>query len=84
MRETASLTENKKSGTLCEEISTAAERRQAAPRIAEGPAVDPIHLAAVDEVTVTTLVDNTYDGFWCRPAECAARVSTPEWWPPKG
>lgn len=33
----------------------------AAPRPAEGPAVDPIALAPVDEVVVTTLVDNSYD-----------------------
>ena len=33
----------------------------AAPRPATGPAVDPITLAPVDEVTITTLVDNVYD-----------------------
>jgi 7,8-dihydropterin-6-yl-methyl-4-(beta-D-ribofuranosyl)aminobenzene 5'-phosphate synthase len=32
------------------------------PRPVEGPAVDPIALAPVDEVVVTTLVDNSYDG----------------------
>ncbi len=32
-----------------------------APREAPGPAVDPITLEPVDEVTITTLVDNTYD-----------------------
>lgn len=32
-----------------------------APRPAEGQAVDPIVLAPVDEVIVTTLVDNSYD-----------------------
>jgi 7,8-dihydropterin-6-yl-methyl-4-(beta-D-ribofuranosyl)aminobenzene 5'-phosphate synthase len=31
------------------------------PREAPGPAVDPIALEPVDEVTVTTLVDNVYD-----------------------
>jgi 7,8-dihydropterin-6-yl-methyl-4-(beta-D-ribofuranosyl)aminobenzene 5'-phosphate synthase len=31
------------------------------PRPAPGPAVDPIDLLPVDEVTVTTLVDNVYD-----------------------
>jgi 7,8-dihydropterin-6-yl-methyl-4-(beta-D-ribofuranosyl)aminobenzene 5'-phosphate synthase len=31
------------------------------PRAAEGDAVDPIALEPVDEVTVTTLVDNVYD-----------------------
>jgi len=34
----------------------------ALPRDAEGDAVDPIALAPVDEVVVTTLVDNSYDG----------------------
>src|SRR4051794_33824367 len=34
----------------------------AAPRPAEGDAVDPIALQPVDEVVVTTLVDNLYDG----------------------
>ena len=33
----------------------------AMPRSADGPAVDPIALEPVDEVVVTTLVDNTYD-----------------------
>ena len=32
------------------------------PRPIEGPAVDPIGLEPVDEVTVTSLVDNSYDG----------------------
>lgn len=32
------------------------------PRSAPGPAVDPIALTPVDEVRVTTLVDNVYDG----------------------
>ena len=38
------------------------EARRAAPRPAEGPAVDPITLDPVDEVVLTTLVDNSYDG----------------------
>lgn len=32
-----------------------------APRPADAAAIDPIYLEPVDEVTVTTLVDNTYD-----------------------
>lgn len=39
----------------------AAEARRGAPRAAEGPAVDPIVLEPVDEVVVTTLVDNVFD-----------------------
>jgi 7,8-dihydropterin-6-yl-methyl-4-(beta-D-ribofuranosyl)aminobenzene 5'-phosphate synthase len=32
------------------------------PRPADGPAVDPVTLPEVDEVSVTTLVDNVFDG----------------------
>lgn len=39
----------------------AAEARAAAPRPIEGDAVDPITLEPVDEVVITTLVDNSYD-----------------------
>jgi 7,8-dihydropterin-6-yl-methyl-4-(beta-D-ribofuranosyl)aminobenzene 5'-phosphate synthase len=46
---------------LCEEPATAADIRKAAPRTVAGSAVDPIALAPVDEVVVTTLVDNVYD-----------------------
>ena len=38
------------------------EARSAAPRDLSGPAVDPISLEPVDEVVITTLVDNSYDG----------------------
>src|SRR6476620_9519457 len=38
------------------------EFRTAMPRPAPGPAVDPIALVPVDEVVVTTLVDNVFDG----------------------
>ncbi|MEU5485345.1 MBL fold metallo-hydrolase [Streptomyces mirabilis] len=40
---------------------SAAEAAWSAPRIAEGPAVDPVALPEVDEVRVTTMVDNTFD-----------------------
>lgn len=33
----------------------------AMPRTVDGPAVDPIALAPVDEIVITTLVDNSYD-----------------------
>lgn len=39
-----------------------AEAFASAPRSAEGAAVDPIALEPVDEVQVTTLVDNVFDG----------------------
>lgn len=35
---------------------------EAAPRPAPGAAADPVHLEPVDEVVLTTLVDNVYDG----------------------
>jgi 7,8-dihydropterin-6-yl-methyl-4-(beta-D-ribofuranosyl)aminobenzene 5'-phosphate synthase len=46
---------------VCDGVADAAERARAAPRVAAGPAVDPIRLLAVDEVTVTTLIDNAFD-----------------------
>ena len=46
---------------MCEDSGTPAEAFTSTPREATGPAVDPITLAPVDEVTVTTLVDNSYD-----------------------
>lgn len=47
--------------------------RAAAPAPAPGPATDPITLAPVDEVTITTLVDNTFDGL-LTPTEGVERV----------
>lgn len=38
------------------------EAHRAAPRPAAGAAADPVALAEVDEVRITTLVDNVYDG----------------------
>ncbi len=40
---------------------SAAEAAWSAPRVAEGPAVDLVTLPEVDEVRVTTMVDNTFD-----------------------
>ena len=40
---------------------SAAEAAWSAPRATEGPAVDPVTLPEADEVTVTTLIDNTFD-----------------------
>jgi 7,8-dihydropterin-6-yl-methyl-4-(beta-D-ribofuranosyl)aminobenzene 5'-phosphate synthase len=46
---------------MCEESATAENIRAAAPAAVPGSAVDPITLKPVDEVVVTTLVDNVYD-----------------------
>ena len=46
---------------MCNERASAHDIGRATPRLATGPAVDPIALAPVDEVVVTTLVDNLYD-----------------------
>ncbi|MFK0112701.1 hypothetical protein [Streptomyces sp. NPDC091217] len=40
---------------------SAAEAAWSAPRVAQGPAVDPVTLPEVDEIRVTTMVDNTFD-----------------------
>jgi 7,8-dihydropterin-6-yl-methyl-4-(beta-D-ribofuranosyl)aminobenzene 5'-phosphate synthase len=46
---------------VCEESATAQDVQAATPRPAAGSAVDPIALDPVDDVVVTTLVDNVYD-----------------------
>jgi 7,8-dihydropterin-6-yl-methyl-4-(beta-D-ribofuranosyl)aminobenzene 5'-phosphate synthase len=46
---------------VCEEPATPADIQRAAPRQVTAGAVDPIALVPVDEVVVTTLVDNVYD-----------------------
>lgn len=46
---------------MCEESATAENIRAATPAAVPGSAVDPITLKPVDEVVVTTLVDNVYD-----------------------
>jgi 7,8-dihydropterin-6-yl-methyl-4-(beta-D-ribofuranosyl)aminobenzene 5'-phosphate synthase len=63
---------------------SAAEAAWSAPRAADGPAVDPVTLPVVDEVTVTTMVDNTFDALLAssegvsRPAMGAGRVAAPQ------
>jgi 7,8-dihydropterin-6-yl-methyl-4-(beta-D-ribofuranosyl)aminobenzene 5'-phosphate synthase len=47
---------------MCQDAGTAAQARASAPRPIRGAAVDPIALEPVDEVTITMLVDNVYDG----------------------
>src|SRR5580692_6249453 len=46
---------------MCDDHEHSAGAAWSAPRAAGGPAVDPVTLPAVDEVTVTTMVDNTFD-----------------------
>jgi len=46
---------------MCDSPESAHEMAAAAPRAAHGQAVDPIALEPVDDVVVTTLVDNVYD-----------------------
>jgi 7,8-dihydropterin-6-yl-methyl-4-(beta-D-ribofuranosyl)aminobenzene 5'-phosphate synthase len=43
---------------MCNEHSPG-EVAWSAPRLADGPAVDPLRLPEVDQVTVTTMIDNT-------------------------
>lgn len=47
---------------MCNGESTSNEILLTAPQRIVGEATDPIHLEAVDEVSITTLVDNIYDG----------------------
>ncbi|MDA8117568.1 MAG: MBL fold metallo-hydrolase [Actinomycetota bacterium] len=46
---------------MCDDTKGLEEAALSFPRQAPGPAVDPVHLEPVDEVTVTVLVDNFYD-----------------------
>jgi 7,8-dihydropterin-6-yl-methyl-4-(beta-D-ribofuranosyl)aminobenzene 5'-phosphate synthase len=46
---------------MCDEPADARQVAQAAPQAAEGTAADPITLEPVDEIVITTLVDNVYD-----------------------
>lgn len=60
---------------------SAAEAAWSAPRLAEGTAIDPVTLPEVDEVTVTTMIDNTFDALLpsasgvTRPSMGAGRVA---------
>ena len=53
---------------------SAAEAAWSAPHVPEGPAVDPVILPEVDEVRVTTMVDNTFDALLAS-AEGVTRAS---------
>ena len=46
---------------MCDEPAHPQQIATAVPRPAPGPAVDPIVLKPVDEIVISTLVDNTYD-----------------------
>jgi 7,8-dihydropterin-6-yl-methyl-4-(beta-D-ribofuranosyl)aminobenzene 5'-phosphate synthase len=46
---------------VCREPATAGDVRAAMPHPAAGSAADPIALKPVDDVIITTLVDNVYD-----------------------
>lgn len=60
---------------MCNEHGqSAAEAAWSAPRAAVGAAVDPVTLPEVDEVIVTTLVDNTFDALLAS-GDGVARVS---------
>jgi 7,8-dihydropterin-6-yl-methyl-4-(beta-D-ribofuranosyl)aminobenzene 5'-phosphate synthase len=59
---------------MCDSPGDAAEAGIAAPRLAHGTAVDPIGLEPVDEVVVTTLVDNVFDALLTGDAR-TSRVS---------
>src|SRR5215831_16461056 len=56
-----SLSQPPRSSGVCQESATAENLRAATPARVPGSAVDPITLKPVDEVVVTTLVDNVYD-----------------------
>ena len=47
---------------MCETTENSAEALATVPREAPGDGVDPIALEPVDEIVVTTLVDNVFDG----------------------
>jgi len=47
---------------MCQELGTAADAWGSAPRRIRSAAVDPIALEPADEVSITMLVDNVYDG----------------------
>ena len=47
---------------MCDSPPDNGQAARAVPRAAAGPAVDPVALEPVDEIVITTLVDNVYDG----------------------
>jgi hypothetical protein len=74
---------------MCDDSRALTEVVAAArPRRAPGPAVDPIALEPVDEVVITTLMDNSYDalcggnrrGGRSRPCRTSRRRQRPRGW----
>ena len=51
---------------VCTETADPAAVAFSAPRPAAGPATDPVHLEPVDALTITVLVDNSYDALMTR------------------
>ena len=47
---------------MCDSPPDNGQAARAVPRAAAGPAVDPVALEPVDEIVITTLVNNVYDG----------------------
>jgi 7,8-dihydropterin-6-yl-methyl-4-(beta-D-ribofuranosyl)aminobenzene 5'-phosphate synthase len=69
---------------VCDETGDPAAPALSAPRPAEGPAADPVGLLPVDEITVTTLVDNFFDALLAssegvtRPSPASGAVTAPQ------
>ncbi len=69
---------------MCDSPPDQRQAAMAAPRPATGAAVDPIALEPVDEIVITTLVDNVYDalltgdGYTTRPPFSAGRAQAPQ------
>ena len=69
---------------MCDAHEHSAGAAWSAPRAAGGLAVDPVTLPAVDEVAVTTMVDNTFDALLApaigvtRTPMGAGRVAAPQ------
>ncbi len=69
---------------VCDETGDAAASAVSAPRPAEGPALDPVGLLPVDEITVTVLVDNFFDALLTssegvtRPSPASGMVTAPQ------
>jgi 7,8-dihydropterin-6-yl-methyl-4-(beta-D-ribofuranosyl)aminobenzene 5'-phosphate synthase len=58
---------------MCDSPPDDGQVAAAVPRTATGPAVDPVTLEPVDEIVITTLVDNVYDGLLAGD-ECTTRA----------